>query len=113
MNEPFLKDHIYHIFNRGHNKQKIIFNKCNYIYLLKKIKNSYLQYGVKILAYCLMPNHYHFLLQQMTERPQVELWVDKEFIKCYFSTADEYRQFVTDDVIEQELAEKLKAYYLL
>jgi len=45
-------------------------------------------------------------------RPQVELGVDKEFVKCYFSTPDEYRQFVMDYVVEQELAEKLKAYYL-
>ena len=110
MNEPFFKNHIYHIFNRGHNKQKIIFTEGNYIYLLKKKILTF--NGVKILVYCLMPNHYHFLLQQMTERPQVELWVDKEFIKCYFSTLAEYRQFVMDYVIEQELAEKLKAYYL-
>jgi len=109
MNELFSKNHSYHIFNRGHNNQKIIFNEGNYICFLK---NKILTFnGVKILVYCLIPNHYHFLLQQMTERPQVELWVDKEFITCYFSTPNEYRQFVMDYVIERELAEKLKASY--
>ncbi len=48
MNEPFFKNHIYHIFNRGHNKQKIIFTEGNYIYLLKKKILTF--NGVKILV---------------------------------------------------------------
>jgi len=48
----------------------------------------------------------------MTQRLQVEFGVDKEFVKCYFSTPDEYRQFVMDYVIEEELAQKLKSILL-
>ena len=78
MNEPLLKDHIYHFFNRGCNKEKIFFNEGNYTYLLKKIKESYRKYGVGILAYCLMPNHYHFLLRQETDRPLSD-WIQALF----------------------------------
>lgn len=74
MNEPFFKGHYYHIFNRGWNKQVIFFNDGNYVYLLKKIKDSILKYGVTIIAYCLMPNHYHFLLRQETDQP-LSVWI--------------------------------------
>jgi len=74
----YYKDNYYHIFNRGCNKQPIFFNDDNYIYLLKKIKESYENCGINILAYCLMPNHYHFLIQQTTDKP-VSDWLRKIF----------------------------------
>ncbi len=78
MNEPFLKDHLYHIYNRGCNKENIFFNEENYIYLLRKIKNSYIKYGATLIAYCLMPNHYHFLVRQVMDRPLSE-WIQVLF----------------------------------
>jgi putative transposase len=51
----------YHIYNRGTNKQKIFFNNANYIFFLQKIKQEWKPYG-EILCYCLMPNHFHFML---------------------------------------------------
>jgi len=76
--DPFLKDHYYHIFNRGRNKEKIFFNEGNYFYLLKNIRSTYQKYGVNIIAYCLMPNHFHFLLQQITDRPLYR-WIQRIF----------------------------------
>jgi putative transposase len=52
---------IYHIYNQGNNRQLIFFNDENYLYFLKKIRINLLPY-VDILAYCLMPNHFHILL---------------------------------------------------
>lgn len=78
MNEPFAKDHVYHIFNRGCNKDSIFFNQANYFYLLRKMKESRDKYGANILAYCLMTNHYHFLVQQLTDRPLSD-WVQMLF----------------------------------
>ena len=57
----------YHIFNRGLNKEKIFFSSANYDYLLKRIKRTYKKYKISIIAFCLMPNHYHFLLRQDSE----------------------------------------------
>ena len=57
----FEKGYLYHIYNQGNNKQKIFFNKENYIFFLQKIKTFVLPYA-DILAWCLMPNHFHLMV---------------------------------------------------
>jgi putative transposase len=57
----FEEDNLYHIYNRGNNKQQIFFNAENYLYFLYKMR-AYLRPHCDILAYCLMPNHFHFLI---------------------------------------------------
>jgi REP element-mobilizing transposase RayT len=53
---------MYHIYNRGINKQNIFFNDDNYLFFLTKIR-QHLQPVCNILCYCLMPNHFHFLIE--------------------------------------------------
>lgn len=55
------KDIIYHLYNRGNNSQKIFFNRDNYIFFLQKVR-KHLYPHCDILAYCLMPNHFHFMI---------------------------------------------------
>ena len=57
----FEKDHIYHIYNQGNNKQKIFFIKENYYFFIGKIKTHVLQFA-DVLAWCLMPNHFHIMV---------------------------------------------------
>lgn len=52
---------LYHIYNRGINSQRIFFQEKNYYYFLRKIK-LYINPYCEILAYCLMPNHFHLLI---------------------------------------------------
>jgi putative transposase len=52
---------IYHIYNQGNNRQPIFFSRENYLYFLKKMKEYLLPY-VDILAWCLMPNHFHWMV---------------------------------------------------
>ena len=52
---------IYHIYNRGNNQQTIFFSDENYFYFLRKC-HRYLKPVSDILAWCLMPNHFHFLI---------------------------------------------------
>ncbi len=52
----------YHIYNRGNNKQDIFFEEKNYDLFLKSF-DKYLSPFVDVYAYCLMPNHFHFLIK--------------------------------------------------
>ena len=63
-NIAFRKGRYYHIYNRGANRNKIFFEKENYLYLLRKLKEYSRNYYFSVIAYCLMPNHFHFLFRQ-------------------------------------------------
>lgn len=57
---------IYHIYNRGNNKENIFFEERNYQFFLQRFR-YYLEDHVKVYAYCLMPNHFHILLEVKTD----------------------------------------------
>lgn len=73
----------YHVYNRGNNKQVIFHNHDDYGNFLKRTKvvlgllQSYTFPNIRlqpvpsdaftVLAYCLMPNHFHFLIRQNTD----------------------------------------------
>jgi putative transposase len=57
----FANTHLYHIYNRGNNSQTLFFSRENYLFFLKKIK-SYVSPHVDILAWCLMPTHFHLMV---------------------------------------------------
>lgn len=87
---PLITEEYYHVYNRGFNHQKIFYSSNDYDrayktiqyyqYLTPPIKFSYLniqtpkqqkailnqllQTSINILAYCFMPNHFHFLIKQ-------------------------------------------------
>jgi len=52
---------IVHVYNRGNNRQQIFFNRDNYYFFMEKVDKKIANVS-NILAYCLMPNHFHFLL---------------------------------------------------
>jgi putative transposase len=60
---------IYHIFNRGSHRQEIFRESQNYLFVIGKIKHYLPELNLTMLAYCLMPNHYHFLIRQDGEPP--------------------------------------------
>ncbi|MBS1510889.1 MAG: transposase [Bacteroidetes bacterium] len=57
-----IEGEIYHIYNRGNNKQLIFFNENNYLFFIKKIRVQ-LYDCADIICYCLMPNHFHLLIR--------------------------------------------------
>jgi len=66
----FETGHLYHIFNRGNNSQKLFFTRDNYFFFLEKIK-THITPHADILAWCLMPNHFHLMVH--VNRLQIEL----------------------------------------
>jgi len=62
----FIPNEVYHIYNRGNNKQTIFFSHENYLFFLRKI-NTQLKPICDILCWCLMPNHFHFIVNTKDE----------------------------------------------
>ena len=81
----FVPGHYYHIYNRGAGRQLIFRESDNYIFVLRRIKEHASSLNVTIIAYCLMPNHYHFLLRQNGNEPAGLLpqWVFNSYTKAF------------------------------
>jgi putative transposase len=65
----FAQGGIYHVYNRGIDGLPIFASAENYTYLLRKIKQLVQELALTMLAYCLMPTHYHFVLRQDGDEP--------------------------------------------
>lgn len=85
---PFATGYFYHIYNRGVEKRSIFENNRDYSRLIKTIKYYQLEGPkpklskfltssifkpelskkiIEVLCYCLMPNHFHFLIKQLKD----------------------------------------------
>lgn len=60
--EPLLPCRYYHIFNHAVGDENLFRNHDNYLFFLKQYA-VFIRPVVKTFAYCLMPNHFHFLIQ--------------------------------------------------
>jgi len=56
----------YHLYNRSNNRELLFRERENYIHFLTKYR-KYLEEYLDTLAYCLMPNHFHFLIYVKSE----------------------------------------------
>ena len=55
--------YLYHVTQRGNNKQRVFFENNDYILYLKRIEEYAKKCKVKVYAYCLMNNHVHFIVE--------------------------------------------------
>jgi putative transposase len=56
-------DGFYHVHTRGNDQQAIFFGNWSGRLLVREIKRAARRHGWRILAYCLMTNHYHVVFQ--------------------------------------------------
>ena len=68
---PLVVDRYFHIYNRGNNKERIFEGKEDYQMFLRKYTELIHPY-VNTYAFCLLPNHFHFLLK--IEKIDPGLW---------------------------------------
>lgn len=52
---------IYHVYNQGNRKQNLFFEPYHYQRFIE-LTRCYVYPKCDILAYCLMPNHFHFMI---------------------------------------------------
>ena len=57
----FSQTGLYHVYNRGINKKTIFFSPEDFLHF-KSLCQKYIASRCKIIAWCLMPNHFHFLI---------------------------------------------------
>jgi putative transposase len=59
---PLQTGRFYHVYNRGNNKERLFHFTWNYDFFLEKYF-LYLDPFVETYSYCLLPNHFHFLIR--------------------------------------------------
>ncbi|MDP3792470.1 MAG: transposase [bacterium] len=56
-------DEIYHVLNRSNAKVRIFETDKDYLAFEKVLFEAKEKYPIRILSYCIMPNHWHFVMQ--------------------------------------------------
>jgi REP element-mobilizing transposase RayT len=51
----------YHFYNRGNDRQPVFYERENYLFFLRRV-GEYLSPVLDVVAYCLMPTHYHLVI---------------------------------------------------
>ena len=75
---PLEPDHFYHIYNHSNGKDNLFISEDNYKYFLGKFK-EYIAPFSETYAYCLMPNHFHFLIKINSEKDVFKwLWENEK-----------------------------------
>lgn len=54
---------VYHVLNRGNSKQEVFLKEQDYRAFLNLAHESLGRFAIELYAYCLMPNHFHFVLK--------------------------------------------------
>ncbi len=58
----FLPNNYYHIYNRGNDGHRIFLEPENYAFFLRRLRKYCDHPPVQLVAYALMPNHYHAIV---------------------------------------------------
>jgi putative transposase len=69
----FQSGQYYHIYNRGVNRQLIFFCEDNWGFFLRRLRQHLKHELVDVVAYCLMPTHYHLLIFLKADHPLSKL----------------------------------------
>ena len=60
----YLPGQYYHFYNRVAHRVSIFKEPDNYLFVLRKVKKYLAEFELTMIAYCMMPNYYHFLIRQ-------------------------------------------------
>jgi hypothetical protein len=96
---PFESDEMYHVYNRCVQGQKLFYSNENYEFFMELFE-VYLADLMKIYAWSLIPNHFHWLLSV------------KEFETCKFSIKDEELLFNKGKSLDDLIRRRCKNLFL-
>ena len=86
---PFEHEGFYHVYNRGNNKENLFLEDKNYSFFLKRWEKYLFPY-TDIWSYCLMPNHFHFLIKvkdkySFPEEADTNSFLENQFKRLFSS----------------------------
>lgn len=75
----------YHIYNRGARQLTIFREPDNYSFVISRPERYSKDFKLSVIAFCLMPNHYHLLVRQDGDKPAGLLprFVFNSYTKAY------------------------------
>ncbi len=83
--QPMYPGGYFHIYNRGNNKERLFLNNYDYSFFLKKYW-KYLSDSIDTFAFCLLSNHFHFLVRVREFDDSVEK-ASEQFRRFFISYA--------------------------
>lgn len=93
---------IYHAISRGINKTIIFEEPGDYSMFLEIVKKCKEAIGFKVLAYCLMNNHYHIVIDIPDNRPDIIFKKINTSYACYFNSKYERTGHLFQDRFHSE-----------
>lgn len=92
-NQPLIPGSYFHIYNRGLNSRKVFFERENCRYFLQQYE-KYVSPFVQTFAYCLLNNHFHFLVQVKEERVIQQVCGDENQKPLYWYVSNAFSSWL-------------------
>jgi putative transposase len=98
---PFEPDSVYHVYHHANGREDIFRETNNYFFFLRKYK-AYFSEILDTYAYCLLPNHFHFLIK----------FHESEKLLTYFQSKTKPKTELTEENLYLLLSNQFK-YFLI
>ena len=105
------KTNIYHLMNRGLNKQLLFDDEVDYLRYLQLINDIKKEFGIKVYAYCLMSNHVHMLVKDVNEKLSFAMRRLNSRYAMYYNKKNDRVGYVFSDRYKSEVIET-REYFL-
>lgn len=104
----FESEKYYHVYNHGNANDNIFINDDNYQFFLNKF-NKYILPVANVFAYCLLPNHFHFLIQIKSEN-EINNAFNKTINNKTRKVLETLRVYSTTEIITQQFSNFFNSY---
>ena len=78
-------DYCYHVLNRGNGRATLFLDRFDYAAFMKLLAGMKAGYEIRLLAHCLMPNHFHLVLEAEATGAVSEAmqWVQTSYVSRF------------------------------
>ena len=91
---PLIPDTYYHVFNHANGRDNLFMNRGNYQFFLQRY-TFFMNPIVNTYAYCLLPNHIHFLVRIKDEQELKMAWQVKNKPHCQLTKEIDWSAFIS------------------